>query len=147
NQQDTKLIVNRNSNYNGVNKKVLDVGCGLGGTAEYVKNHTSYDVYGIDIDESSIDHAKLHHPNINFFRCDVLDVNHFFNKEKFDIIYMFNVFYTLSNQKESLRQLAKIAKPEATLVIFDYTRPKKNNINLKDLNEKSINPIYLNDLL
>jgi hypothetical protein len=59
---------------------------------------------------------------------------------------MFNVFYAFPEQKESLKKLAEIAKPEAILTIFDYTQNNKNRVELKDFSDKPMNLIYLNDL-
>lgn len=127
-------------------KKILDVGCGLGGTADYIRTHTPHDIYGIDIDETALNHAKLYYPKINLFKCNVMDVNKLFNKNEFDIIYMFNVFYAFTDQKNSLARLSSIAKPGAILAIFDYTQAKKTNFQIKDLAGKEINPIHLEDL-
>ena len=133
-------------NLKKINTKILDVGCGLGGTAEYIKNKTSYEVYGIDIDEASLNHAKKHYPDIRFFLCDSQSITSEISKEKFDIIYMFNVFYAFQNQRKALEELSKISKQGTILAIFDYTQAEKNSFELKDFSEKEMNPIYLKDL-
>jgi SAM-dependent methyltransferase len=127
------------------NRKVLDVGCGLGGTADYVRKKTSLTIYGIDIDAVAINHARRHYPAVNFFECDVMKADKIFDKGNFDLIYLFNVFYAVTEQKKSLEKLAAIAKPGAILAIFDYTQNKPNSIGLKDLAGKVMNPIYLED--
>ncbi|MBX9666933.1 MAG: class I SAM-dependent methyltransferase [Candidatus Obscuribacterales bacterium] len=46
--------------------KVLDVGCGRGGTASYVHRKGWGQVTGIDIDQHSIDYAKERYPSLEF---------------------------------------------------------------------------------
>jgi ubiquinone/menaquinone biosynthesis C-methylase UbiE len=128
-------------------KVLLDIGCGLGGTAAYIKNKTSFDVHGIDVDADSIEHAKSHYRNISFSKCDVMAISDLFKKNSFDFIYMFNVFYAIREQRESMINLAKVAKPGALLAIFDYTSLNLlDSFTLKDFSGKQMRPIILNEL-
>ncbi len=124
--------------------KVLDVGCGLGGTAAYIKDATSFDIDGIDIDPVAIKHAKSKYNKIRFFECDANNADKKFPEDHFEIIYLFNVFYAIPNQKDSLKTLAAVAKPGALLVIFDYSQNKSaSDFELKDLSGKSMRPVNL----
>ena len=53
---------------------LLDVGCGRGGSAEYLRRHGWGHVEGIDRDAESIEYARTTYPEIGFHVCDVLDV-------------------------------------------------------------------------
>ncbi len=75
-----------------------------------------------------------------------MQADNILNKDSFDLIYLFNVFYALPDQLRSLQKLAGLAKPDAILAIFDYTQTHSNNIQLKDLAEKKMNPIRIDDL-
>jgi SAM-dependent methyltransferase len=119
--------------------KVIDIGCGLGGTANYIKNTTNYDVFGIDIDRLAIDHAQGRYPGVRFFSCDVLDVKSKLPFHQFDLVYMFNAFYAFSNQTKALEALAEITRKSGLLVIFDYTY--QNNHNSADLTDLAGNPM------
>lgn len=130
-----------------IDKKILDVGCGLGGTAQYIKKNTNYEVYGIDIDESSLNHARKNYANVKFFHCDAQNIKDDISKHKFDIIYMFNVFYAFEDQRKSLEELSKISKAGTILVIFDYTQSQRKDIQFNDLSGKKMNPVYLDDLM
>jgi SAM-dependent methyltransferase len=123
--------------------KALDVGCGLGGTADYIREKTGFNMYGIDLDNAAIKHAKLHHPMVNVSECDVLNVDKLFVGDLFEVFFMFNVFYIFSNKDAVLKTLANIAKPNSLLIIFDYTQAKGHKINLKDLAGKPMYPIYI----
>lgn len=98
---------------------ILDVGCGRGGSAEYVRRHGWGNLVGIDRDAESIEYARTNYPDIEFRTCDVLDVLANVERE-FDVIYLLNAFYAFSAQRDSLAALRTVAKPGARLVIFDY---------------------------
>ena len=99
---------------------LLDVGCGRGGSAEYLRRHGLGHVEGIDRDGESIEYARTTYPEIGFHVCDVLDIARTVTRA-FDVIYMLNAFYAFDRQREALAGLRKVAKPGAALVIFDYT--------------------------
>ncbi len=99
---------------------MLDVGCGRGGSAEYLRRQGWGHVAGIDRDADSIEYARVTFPRIGFHVCDVLDVPRTV-AQNFDIIYMLNAFYAFDRQPDALAGLRKVAKPGAQLVIFDYT--------------------------
>lgn len=127
-------------------EKILDVGCGYGGTADYIRHKINCDMYAIDIDPVAIAHASRHYSGINLFNVDVFSVDKILDLEYFDIILMFNVFYCLANQKEALKKLIKIAKPGAFLVIFDYVKLDNFKDQLIDFSGKLMNPMRLDEL-
>ena len=98
---------------------MLDVGCGRGGSAEYLRRHGWGNLAGIDRDNDSIEYAKTTYPDVEFHTCDVLEVPATVTRE-FDVIYMLNAFYAFADQRAALVALRKVAKPGARLVIFDY---------------------------
>jgi len=99
---------------------LLDVGCGRGGSAEYLRRNGWGHVEGIDRDGDSMEYARTTYPEIGFHICDVLDVSRTVTRT-FDVIYMLNAFYAFDRRREALAELRKVAKPAAQLVIFDYT--------------------------
>jgi ubiquinone/menaquinone biosynthesis C-methylase UbiE len=99
---------------------MLDVGCGRGGSAEYLRRNGWGHVEGIDRDAESIAYAKAAWPEIKFHVCDVLEVPQTVDRA-FDIIYMLNAFYAFAKQPDALAALRSVARPGARLVIFDYT--------------------------
>jgi ubiquinone/menaquinone biosynthesis C-methylase UbiE len=98
---------------------MLDVGCGRGGSADYLRRHGWGHIEGIDRDTDSIDYARDTYPAIAFHVCDVLDIPRTVTRT-FDIIYMLNAFYAFSQQRDALAALRRVAKLGAHLVIFDY---------------------------
>lgn len=129
-----------------VEQTVLDVGCGFGGTADYFYTQGFHNIWGIDIDKGAIDYASSKYPFIDFSICDATMADQKFEKDFFSLLYLFNVFYALSDQEkmQALNSLAEVAKPGALLVIFECTSPKPEDPQeVKDLAGKPMRPIVL----
>lgn len=99
----------------------LDVGCGLGGTANDVYNLGFKHVWGIDRDGDAISYARSHYPEIKFFEAEAEKAATLFQPSFFSFVYLFNVLYAIEDKKTVLKALAAVAKPGAMLAIFDYT--------------------------
>ncbi len=103
--------------------RVLDVGCGRGGTADYVSRHGWGLVTGVDIDQEAIEYARAKHPNLEFATCDMHSVGDQF-PEQFNLIYLFNVFYTACDKPAAMMSFRKAAMQTGLLGIFDYVMYK-----------------------
>jgi len=100
----------------------LDVGCGRGGTADFLRRQGHNPIVGVDIDTESIAEASQRYPLVQF---QVANVEHLAESltEKYGLIVLFNSFYAFSKQSLALQQLRRVAEDSAMLVIFDYTDP------------------------
>jgi phosphoethanolamine N-methyltransferase len=135
---ETVLSINPNIR----NGKVLDVGCGFGGTLEYIKTQGFQHLYGIDMNQDSIDYAKAKYSGINFTQMDAFEADNL--DDKFDLIILFNSIYAISDKEKLLQVLNKIANPNAILVIFDYSvKNNKKTLDIKDFAGKPMYPIDL----
>lgn len=105
------------------NRTILDAGCGLGGTANYIQKNGWGHVVGVDIENKSIKYAKRQYPSLKFYTSDILDIKKLFFSDKFDLICLFNSFYAFKKQKLSLECLFDTARINANLAIFDYSDP------------------------
>ncbi len=123
----------------------LDVGSGLGGTANYMYSLDFRSIYGVDLDQAAVEHAQNHYPKIPFFTANAKDVAKLFHRDFFSFIYMFNVIYAIEDKSFLLKNLYHIAKPGAILVLFDYTT-EQTSFSLKDLAGKPMYPIVLQEL-
>jgi SAM-dependent methyltransferase len=99
---------------------MLDVGCGLGGTAMYVQDHGWGTVVGLDVEPDSIARARQAYPGIEFHACDVIQAGSVIGRKP-DLIYLFNSFYAFADQPRALASLALLARPAGQLLLFDYT--------------------------
>ena len=99
--------------------RLLDVGCGIGGTARYVTERGWGQVTGVDIDPDNIVAASARHPGLQFVCCDAAEVPRHL-AGPFDVFYAFNAFFLFSDQPGALRAMREIAVTGATLTVFDY---------------------------
>ncbi|MDS3861163.1 class I SAM-dependent methyltransferase [Thermosynechococcaceae cyanobacterium BACA0444] len=100
-------------------RKMLDVGCGRGGTAHYLQSHGWGNVTGLDLDADSIQYAQEHYPGCKFFTANVLNAPNTL-PTTYDLLYLFNSFYAFEDQAQALDALHQVAHPGSTLLIFDY---------------------------
>jgi len=100
-------------------KMILDVGCGIGGTAAMVQNAGYGKVVGADIDEPTIEEAKKIYPNLEFITSSVEDI---YNKtsSRFDLFYLLTSFYAFPDHNKALQSLKKVSNNGAEIMIFDY---------------------------
>jgi SAM-dependent methyltransferase len=90
-------------------KSILDVGCGLGDFARWLKKeniHVSYT--GIDITPKLVEQARKNHPTYQFIQGSILDnllleklINH-----NFDYVFASGIFYTYTQGSYSWMQSA-----------------------------------------
>jgi cyclopropane fatty-acyl-phospholipid synthase-like methyltransferase len=108
-------------------RRLLDVGCGRGGTAQYLYVHGYGFVHGLDTDEESIAYARSRYAPLDFRCQDALHCSDHY-QETFSIIYMFNVLYLFPerDQLRCLQQLRRLADRQSLLVLFDYTTKTPN---------------------
>jgi 2-polyprenyl-3-methyl-5-hydroxy-6-metoxy-1,4-benzoquinol methylase len=94
---------------------VLDLGCGIGITTEFIKNRGA-DVVGIDISPEIIKYACKTVPNVEFICEDILNIN---LKKKFDVICIFDCLEHVTKDKyEKLFAILKEhSKPKAKILI------------------------------
>lgn len=107
--------------------RVLDVGCGRGGTANWFHQHGWGEIVGIDIDAHSIDYARRIYADVQFHTCDVSNLGQL-SLPPFDLAYLFNSFYAFADQQAALRVIRDGCRSGAHLSIFDYTRPKGGHL-------------------
>lgn len=102
--------------------RVLDVGCGLGGTADWIRERGWTQVVGVDRDAEAIRHAQQRYPSVAFHSCDVQALPQA-GLGSFDLICLFNSFYAFADQEGALENLRGVARPGARLRLFDYAQP------------------------
>lgn len=100
-------------------RRILDAGCGPGGTADCVQQKGYGIVTGIDIDDTTLQKAAQKYPRCSFLNCDVEDVPDYFGQE-FGLVYMFTSFYAFADQQKALTALRTVSVRGASLLLFDY---------------------------
>ena len=106
-------------------RQILDVGCGLGGTAMHIKDSGFGKPVCIDIEPDCIEYVNNSYPELETHICDVIDLHKIFKNDTFDLVYLFSSFYAFHDQQQSLKILSDITKPNGNLIIFEYLTDTK----------------------
>ena len=93
--------------------KLLDVGCGWAQALLFFKKK-GLDCYGFDPAIEAVNYGIKKGLTIRHAGLEGMDV---FEKEKFDIITLFNVLEHLANPEKALKEIKKIMMPNGILVI------------------------------
>lgn len=101
-------------------RRVLDMGCGLGGTVDYISRLGLGAVTGIDIDCDTIEYATKRYP-AHTFACGPAGEASRYLRPGFSLIVIFNALYTFPDQVAALREANILGAPHAELRIFEYT--------------------------
>ncbi len=101
---DYKFEVERFLGENYKSKSILDLGCGIGGVLNFLKQNGCTDIFGIDNSEEQIDVCKKYVTN-NVSRIDIFEFLKSSYKE-FDIIIMFDIVEHI--QKNRIIELLKL---------------------------------------
>jgi SAM-dependent methyltransferase len=107
----------------GTFRTVLDFGCGCGRIIRAVSGaQPTIDVHGADIDVEAIEWLQQNYSNFGEFRCLPYRPPTSYDDHSFDFIYGISVFTHLPEdmQLEWLAELARIAKPGATLLLTTH---------------------------
>jgi len=120
-------------------QKILDAGCGQGGTAKFIQDQGWGLVTGVDIEEQSIAFAKEKYPDVHFETSEI------FPSSTFDLIILFNAFYAFPDQLSALKALRLVAHKDTELMIFEYTdlTAGHNPLYRDDDPKKTFQPIRL----
>lgn len=128
-------------------KATLDVGSGLGGTADYLYKQGFESIQGIDIDPAAITYTKEKYPHISFTEGNALELDKVYPSKSFALMYMFNVIYAIHDKATLLKKLSALSDPKGILVLFDYTL-KNNQLGLPiiDTENKPLYSIQLDEI-
>jgi cyclopropane fatty-acyl-phospholipid synthase-like methyltransferase len=122
-------------------RTVVDVGCSIGVGAN-IMSHTARHVWGIDVNEESINFAKqvFERPNLSF---DLYDIEHPSTREfaKFELVTCIEVVEHLKDLEMGLSVIKKFFSGDLNTVGF-ITIPNIANEEIKDVDAK--NELHLN---
>ncbi|MFC1780430.1 class I SAM-dependent methyltransferase [Patescibacteria group bacterium] len=95
------------------NKKVLDIGCGVGMFLNQFRKLKS-EVFGVDVDKHKIDIAKKRYKNVQVAPAEKLP----FRKDTYDIVWLHEVIEHVEDDKKVIDEAFRVLKPGGKLVIF-----------------------------
>jgi ubiquinone/menaquinone biosynthesis C-methylase UbiE len=105
---------------------VLDVGCGLGGTARYLAKQFKCNVVGIDLTKEYISVAKKLTELVGL--SDRVELRHVsaleipYEDERFDIVWTEHVQMNIADKYRFYSEIARVLKPGGRLLFHDIFR-------------------------
>lgn len=102
---------------------VLDVGCGLGGSARYIATEFGCSVMGVDLTDEYIDVAnKLTEfvnlsDKVSFKQASALELP--FSSDSFDVVWTEHTQMNISDKEKFYSELSRVLKPNGRLVFHD----------------------------
>jgi len=108
--------------------KVLDVGCGLGGSAIYMATTFGVEVWGVDLSKNMIAIAQQYKEEqtfkikekLHFEQGDARELK--FPENHFDIIYSRDTINHIPGKEELFLNLLKWLRPGGVFLVTDYVR-------------------------
>jgi len=105
---------------------ILDVGCGLGGTARHLSQKYKCKVVGIDLTEEyiSVGNRLTELVGLNDFvdlrQASALDIP--YENEKFDIVWTEHVQMNIADKNQFYSEIARVLKPGGSMLFHDIFR-------------------------
>jgi len=103
----------------GDHAKILDVGCGAGGTTRFLLRYGS--VVGLDRSEHSLVHARRKAPAATLVQGDANQLGTLFASASFDLITFFNVLYHqwMTDDQAIIDGAARLLRPGGHLLLTE----------------------------
>jgi SAM-dependent methyltransferase len=104
-------------------RRILDAGCGSGGTASWVQSRGLGAVIGIEIDAATALLARERHPEVTIVEGDLQRAAEILDGP-FDLVYSLTAVYAAPDQAAVFRELGALAAPGAELRLLEYADPE-----------------------
>ncbi len=132
--------------------RILDVGCGIGGSSRILAKHYGFNVTGITISPAQVKRARELTPfgiNCNFQVMDALDLK--FAKGSFDGVWSVEAGAHMNDKTKFADEMLRILRPNGYLALADWNSRdlKKHppsffeNLVLKQLLEQWVHPNFI----
>lgn len=112
------------------NKKVLEIGCGLG-TAGIMFAFEGADYTGVELSEESLNLAKkrfeLHDKQAKFYLGNAEELSSFVPVETYDLIYSFGVIHHSPHPEKIISEIKKYMNEDSILKIMLYAKDSWKN--------------------
>jgi phosphoethanolamine N-methyltransferase len=107
-------------------RRVLDIGCGIGGPAFVLASKYGAEVTGTDIEPQLIDQARIRAERLGLSSsCEFVKVVPGpldFPDDTFDVVMAAGVIMTVDDKEELLAEALRVLKPGGTLTVYDWMK-------------------------
>jgi len=108
------------------NQKVLDIGCGIGGSAFYMARRFGADVNGVDLSTNMIEIALENRLNmeaevkhrVQFYAEDAISMS--YPESFYDVVYSRDTILHIADKLDLFKKFYSTLKPGGVLLISDY---------------------------
>ncbi len=115
-------------------QKILDIGCGIGGTGRFLADRYPVSVSGIDLSEEYIDTAKVLNDWVSLSDRISMDVGSAtalpYEDEAFDVAIMLHVGMNISDKPSLFSEACRVLRPGGRFLIYDVMTLKNADIAL-----------------
>jgi SAM-dependent methyltransferase len=108
---------------------ILDIGCGCGDTAAYLKDEYDFSVTGIDKSAQAVSQAKQKHPGLEFMEGDGQWLD--FESLSFDCVLMECTLSLMPNPVEAIHEAFCVLKEDGYLIMHDLYLPHPSEEDLE----------------
>lgn len=98
---------------------ILELGCGTGGDARFIKNKTNAEITGVDINKYVIEFAKNHIPILEF---DLTLSPYPLNSLIFDGVFCINLLQLIPDKKTLFEEIYRVLKPNGAFFSMITTK-------------------------
>lgn len=120
--------------------KILDTGCGEGGSLAWVASHYKVEVTGITLSEKQMGQGNAFLTEQNLSSKARIEVQSFlqtkFPDNSFDVVWAIESVCYAHNKKEYLEEMFRILKPGGKIILADFFVPRQLNEKEKTIMNK-----------
>lgn len=141
----SQALINTNKtlmNYANIsaNDKVLDAGCGIGGSSLYIAKTTQAKVFGISLSEKQIAQAQISAELKGLAKITEFGVMDYtktkFTDESFDVIWAIESVCHANSKQDFINEAYRLLKKGGRLIMSDFFLNEQNQIDKKQLIKK-----------
>jgi len=107
-------------------RRILDIGCGIGGPAFVLASQYGADVVGVDIEPQLIEQARIRADKLKMgYKCEFVQVDPGplpFPDESFDIVFSAGVVMTIDDKQQVFAEALRVLKPGGIFTVYDWMK-------------------------
>lgn len=112
------------------NARVLDAGCGVGGSAFYLAREKNARVTGITLSEKQIEYASSKNSKLGLLELVDFKLEDYtqtsMQSNTFDLVWAIESITSAPDKRKFAREAYRLLKPGGKLIIADYFSPEKS---------------------